>query len=92
MAQSGMSVRQAEELVKKYNAKKPEAAAKATAPLRPEDINWQKELEKKLTKKLGRKTLIKRSRGINKVELQFRDDEDLDLLIRQIAGNGIFDE
>ena len=91
ISQSGMSVRKTEELVKKYNQRK-DTPVKATETVSPRDIDWQRELEKKLTKKLGRKTVIKRSRGVCRVELQFRDDEDLDLLVRQIAGNGIFDE
>ena len=91
IVQSGMSVRKAEELVKKHNSQKI-VTQKTRVSLRPEDVNWRKELEKKLTEKLGRKTAIKSSRGINRIELQFRDDDDLDTLIRQIAGNNIFDE
>ncbi|MBQ7499455.1 MAG: ParB/RepB/Spo0J family partition protein [Clostridia bacterium] len=89
--ENGISVRRTEELVKKHNEQNDKPPAK-TASLRPENINWQKELEKKLTRRLGRKTTIKRSRGVNRIELVFRDDDDLDTLVRQIAGSNIFDE
>ena len=89
VVQKGLSVRQTEQFVKDANRlKNVKTIPKPAVP----KIDWHRELEKKLTRRLGRKTEIKRSRGVNRVLISFRDDDDLDTLIRQIAGNNIFDE
>ena len=88
----GLSVRAAEDLVKKEN-RAAAAAAKsdAEAPELGLEIDYYAELEKKAMGMLGRRVKISH-RGISKhVTISYEDNEDLEILLTKLCGNGIIE-
>ncbi len=82
----GMSVREVEATAKKLNASHLEA------PEEPVNnkTSYEKALDKRLLEKMGRK--VKISYGKKKiVEISYTDDDDLEELLKSIAGEDIFD-
>ena len=86
-----LSVREVESLVRKYNTvsdEEPEVAEDSTAKQRR---IYMKELEDKARRVLGRKVKIRETGKKKTVELTFEDDEDLENLLKNLVGEGIFD-
>jgi ParB family chromosome partitioning protein len=86
-----LSVREVESLVRKYNTvsdEEPEVAEDSTAKQRR---IYMKELEDKARRALGRKVKIRETGKKKTVELTFEDDEDLENLLKNLVGEGIFD-
>ncbi len=83
---TGMSVRQAEAEVKKLNASHEEHAEEPVT----DKGAYAKALDRRLLDRLGRK--VKISYGKKKtVEIAYTDDEDLEVLLKSIAGEDVFD-
>lgn len=84
----GLSVRAAEELVRRANRKpkQPETPKKAS-----DGVDYIGRLEKKAQKLLGRKVVIKNGRS-KRVELTFENDDDLEALLSALCGKEIFDK
>lgn len=82
MAETGMSVRQAEAYVKKLN-KKPAAVV----PKMPEEfqVDYYAELQKKLEGSLGRRVHIENKKNKGRIELEYYGDEDLERLVNALA-------
>lgn len=86
-----LSVREVETLVRKYNTveeKIPEADEDHTATQRR---IYMKELEDRTRTALGRKVKIHETPRKKTVELSFEDDEDLENLLKTLAGQDFFD-
>ena len=95
VTQSGLSVRDTENLVRRANEralstqKDGEETVTSTSVLRKAQIRL---LEKKSMSALGRKVKIGTSSKKRAVELYYSDDDDLTALLTAICGAGIFDE
>lgn len=86
-----LSVREVETLVRKYNTVEeeiPEADEDHTATQRR---IYMKELEDRTRTALGRKVKIHETPRKKTVELSFEDDEDLENLLKTLAGQDFFD-
>lgn len=83
-----LSVRDTEKLVKKMNNAKP---AEATAVNDKVEVDYRKELERRMTQHLGRRISIKDKGKAKKLEISYEDNEDLEGLIVKLCGHNIFD-
>ncbi len=83
-----LSVRDTEKLVKKMNNQKP---AEETIVTEKVKVDYRKELERRMTQRLGRKIAIKDKGKAKKIEISYEDNEDLEDLIVKLCGHNIFD-
>jgi len=83
MAQSGMSVRQAESLAKRMSSKK-ETKKKAAAQV---EVDYLAEVEKKIESHLGRKVKIVEGRKKGRIEIEYYGNDDLDTLIKRLCSD-----
>lgn len=83
-----LSVRDTEKLVKKMNTAKP---AEQTAVTDKVEVDYRKELERRMTQRLGRKIAIKDKGKAKKLEISYEDNKDLEGLIVKLCGHNIFD-
>ena len=81
----GLSVRSTEQLAKRLNKQEKAEPVKQSA-----QVDYTKELERKMTAKLGRK--VKVSAKNKTLSLAFTDSDDLNNLITALCGNNIFDD
>jgi len=77
----GLSVRQAEALAKKYTKSKP----KADAPISPDGVDYIGEVEKRLTRSLGRRVKLTGGGKKGKLEIDYYNSEDLENVIQALA-------
>jgi len=70
-----MSVREVEALVRKMNREKTKPSKQ-----RGIEVDYLLEAQKQLTSAMGRRVTIKQSRGKGKIELEYYDQEDFDVL------------
>lgn len=90
IAAGGLSVRAAEELVKKEN----QLTRKEEDPV-PElglKIDYYAELERRAMDLLGRRVRINRRGSAKSVQVSFEDDEDLEILLRKLCGEEIIEQ
>jgi len=80
---SDMSVREVEALVRKTNKEKPQ---KSKSPVI--EVNYLIEAQKRLTASMGRKVTIRQEKGKGKIELEYYDQEDFDVLFDILAASG----
>lgn len=85
-----LTVRDAEKLAKKLNSEKKSEEPKAESGELV--IDYTKELERKMTARMGRRIAIKNKGKAKKIEIEYQDNEDLELLINLICGSNIFDD
>ena len=83
----GLSVRALEEEVKRYLKKKKQAEEKPEEKA-PFVVDYVNELEKRMQRHLGRRVKINVGKNKKTVTLFFEDNDDLDVLLRNICGNG----
>lgn len=83
MAKS-LSVRKAEALASKA-LKKISESEKSRQKSDPTEIDYAKEISTLLTKKLGRKVTLTEGRNSGKIELEFYDADDREMLIAQLS-------
>ena len=83
----GLSVRALEEEVKRYLKKKKQAEEKPEEKV-PFVVDYVNELEKRMQRHLGRRVKINVGKNKKTVTLFFEDNDDLDVLLRNICGNG----
>lgn len=91
--EKGLSVREVEKIVKQTLAAAEEDEAETT-PETSEILQrkvYMKDLEQKLMKIMGRKVKIHQTGRKQTVELTFENDEDLEDLLRLIAGQDVFE-
>ncbi len=82
MADTGMSVRQAEAYVKKLN--KPQAEKAEPVP-KTFQVDYYAELQKKLESSLGRRVRIENKKNRKRIELEYYGDDDLERLTEALA-------
>ncbi len=87
-----MSVREAERLVKHTNRLELEAKRQKQLSENQPSVNYTFELAKKMTQKLGRRVVIRKSAIGGTLELSFETDSDLDGLVTKLCGNNVFDD
>ncbi|HBI64087.1 MAG TPA: stage 0 sporulation protein J [Clostridiales bacterium] len=83
MAESGMSVRQAEAYVKKLNKPAPQPQEPAV----PQEFqpDYYAELQQKLEGALGRRVHIENKKNKGRIELEYYGDDDLERLVQALA-------
>lgn len=82
IVEKGMSVRDTEKLVKSMNRQKTE---KKTVEGEIK-IDYREELEQQFTRLTGRRCRISTKSGTNFINIEYRDEDDLEDLIRRISG------
>lgn len=87
-AEKEWSVRELERIVRQLNEKQEEPAGE---PELDQKTVYMKDLETRLTTAMGRKVRIHQTPRKKTLELVFEDDQDLEELIKAIAGQNIFD-
>jgi len=89
----GLSVRALESLVRSCN--------KFTAALEngdseekpdPTKVDYTAELARKMSARLGKRVKIYDKGKVKKIEIQYSENEDLELIIKKLCGDNIFDE
>ena len=75
-----MSVREVETLVRKINKEKPETKAPVS-----NEVNYLLEAETRLETALGRRVTIKQGRDRGKIELEYYDQDDFDVLFDELS-------
>lgn len=83
----GLSVRAAEELVKKLNAE----PAKADTQQNEVEKNYYVSLEDKISSAIGCKVKIAHTRRRKTISISYRDTDELESLIKKLAGDGVLD-
>ena len=89
--QKELSVRDVENLVRKYNAVPEEVVETEDDNAVVQRRIYMKELEDKARTRLGRKVKINETNRKKTVELTFEDDEDLETLLKALVGQDIFE-
>jgi len=85
---SDLSVREVEALVRKLNKQKSGKQAQKGI-----EVNYLLEAQKHLTAALGRRVTIKQDKGKGKIELEYYDSDDFDVLFDTlIGGKGVNDD
>jgi len=89
----GLSVRSTEELVKTLNAKRreEEKAAEAEGEGAP-DVDYAKDLERRVAASLGRSFKLTRRRGVNVCEIAYSDSDDLQEILIRLCGKDFFED
>lgn len=90
-AEKELSVREVEALVRKYNAAGEEMPESEEDNASVQRKIYMKDLERRVMTGLGRKVKIHDSARKKTVELTYEDDEDLENLLKSLAGEVIFD-
>ncbi|MBE6572945.1 MAG: ParB/RepB/Spo0J family partition protein [Ruminococcaceae bacterium] len=85
-----LTVRDTEKLAKKLNSEKTEEEKEENS--NEVVIDYTKELERRMTARMGRRIAIKNKGKAKKIEIEYQDNEDLENLINLICGSNIFDE
>lgn len=91
IVQKELSVRDVENLVRKYNAVPEETPEPEETSAETQRRVYMKELEDKARTRLGRKVKIHETNRKKTVELTFEDDEDLEVLLKTLVGQDIFE-
>ena len=86
-----LSVRDTEALVRRYNIVAEDVPAPVEDSAAVQRRVYMKDLEDKARTKLGRKVKIHETNRKKTVELTYEDDEDLEILLKTLVGQDIFD-
>lgn len=89
IAAKGYSVREAEAMVKVANRPRAPLTPPAEIPVR---VDYLAELERKVRSELGRQVKIRDSRGKKTVQIEYQDNEDLEILLKKLCGENFFNE
>ena len=92
VAEKGLSVREAEALVKRLNAASAAEEAEETLKDFPVKVNYTKVLEEKAGRMLGRRVSINGRGKTRRLELFYEDREDLENLLKVLCGDRIFED
>lgn len=84
----GLSVRAVEDLVRLSNKKKTEKKDDKTEI----EVDYTKDLEKRLTENLGRRVHIIESGKKKRIVLEYSDGNDLEKIIKKLCGQSFFDD
>ena len=86
-----MSVREAEEAVKKANKAYKAALKEDNNADKPVEVNYIETLEARFTDFTGRKCKITDTKNKKTFRVEYRDAEDLEDIMKKLAGAGIFE-
>ncbi len=86
-----LSVREVEALVKSINRKKIVDDGEDDSP-KHVSVNYFRSLESRFTNATGRRCRITDTKNKKTFQIEYRDNEDLEDILKKLAGNGIFDE
>ena len=88
-----LNVREAEELVRACNKMRAkEAKGEEEEQNKPVCVDYIAELASRMSQRMGRTVKITGKGKKRRLELSFEDDEDLDILVKKLCGENIFDE
>lgn len=87
-----LSVRETEALVKKLNRMYAQAEAAREEAEAPLHVDYFATLENRFTSATGRQVKITETRNRKILQLEYRDNEDLEELLRSLAGSDFLDE
>lgn len=85
-----LSVREVEALVKSTNRKK--IVDDEDDSPKHVNVNYFRSLESRFTNATGRRCRITDTKNKKTFQIEYRDNEDLEDILKKLAGNGIFDE
>lgn len=85
-----LSVREVEALVKSTNRKK--IVDDEDDSPKHVNVNYFRSLEARFTNATGRRCRITDTKNKKTFQIEYRDNEDLEDILKKLAGNGIFDE
>ena len=91
IAAKGMSVREAEEAVKKANKAYKAALKEDNNADKPVEVNYIETLEARFTDFTGRKCKITDTKNKKTFRVEYRDADDLEDIMKKLAGAGIFE-
>ena len=91
IAAKGMSVREAEEAVKKANKAYKAALKEDNNADKPVEVNYIETLEARFTDCSGRKCKITDTKNKKTFRVEYRDADDLEDIMKKLAGAGIFE-
>lgn len=91
-AERKLSVREVESLVRRRNRAYAARIAEENAPLPEVKVDYASALESRFTGATGRRCKIIATRNKKTVELEYRDNEDLEELLKTIAGDAFLEE
>ena len=85
-----LSVREVEAAVKAINRKK--VVDDDDGGVKHVNVNYFRSLESRFTNVTGRRCRITDTKNKKTFQIEYRDNEDLEDILKKLAGNGIFDE
>lgn len=93
VAEKNLSVRDTESLVRRKNRAYAARLAEENAPVREESVkvDYVSALESRFTGATGRRCKIVSTRNKKTVEFEFRDNEDLEDILKLLGGNDLFE-
>ena len=91
VVEKGLSVRMTEEEVRRLNRRKAKAEEELPEEA-PKMVNYAKELENRVMAVLGRRVKLDNKQGKGCITFYYEDNEDLENFLRDVCGNGFFDE
>ena len=89
---NGWSVRMLEDYVKKLNFREDNEKIKKAMKEAPVKVNYMKVIEERFTGITGRRCRISSSKGVKTFQLEYRDNRDLETILKLLAGDKIFED
>ena len=91
-----LSVRETEEMVRSMNRPADKEAVESNdateLPADRNNINYRVQLEKRMSDHLGRKIKIADTGKRSRIEIEYTDNDDLEVIIKSLCGDNIFDD
>ena len=88
----GWTVRGLEEAVKNENKRTDKKAFEERFKDEPVKVDYNRVLEERFTGITGRRCKLSDKRGVKTFQLEYRDNKDLEEILRLLAGDGIFED
>ena len=92
VVEKGLSVRMTEEEVRRLNRRMVQEEKQTPPEEEPKMVNYAKELENRVMAALGRRVKLDNKQGKGCITFYYEDNEDLENFLRDVCGNGFFDE
>ncbi len=95
VVKKNLTVRECEELVRHANAAKKNGKSSRIdegTDDRPLVVDYIAQLASKMSASMGREVRIKNAGKTKRLEISYEDDKDLDLLVRLLCGDNVWDE
>lgn len=89
---NGLSVRGTEEAVKEENRKTVRDISDEKFKDEPVKVDYMKVIEERFTGITGRRCRISEKKGVKTFQLEYRDNSDLEEILKLLAGEHIFDD